>query len=142
MKSPQYDEDFYLWTQEMAGQLRAGRFDRVDVENVAEEIESLGRSDKRQLYNRLERLLMHLLKERLRGKSTASWRSTLAEQRVRVRRLLKDSPSLAPLLAEAVKDVYPDAVERAAIEMNVERSCFPAVCPFPLIEILGADLPR
>jgi hypothetical protein len=114
----------------------------VDVENVAEEIESLGRSDKRQLENRLERLFMHLLKARLRGKSTASWRSTIAEQRVRVRRLLKDSPSLAPLLAAAVEDVYPDAVERAAIEMNVERSCFPAACPFTLSEILGGDPAR
>jgi uncharacterized damage-inducible protein DinB len=57
-----YEQDFYQWTQQMATVLRNGHFDQLDIENIAEEIESLGRSDRRELKSRLTVLLMHLLK--------------------------------------------------------------------------------
>jgi len=60
--SAAYDEDFYAWTQEQATLLRSRQFSQVDIENVAEELESMGRSDKRQIDSRLEVLLTHLLK--------------------------------------------------------------------------------
>src|ERR1700687_408636 len=90
-----YDEDFAAWTSETARQLRAGRFSEIDVEHVAEEIEDMGKSEKRELLSRLTALVVHLLKSKWQAdKRTASWQSTIAMQRVEIRKLLGQSPSL------------------------------------------------
>src|SRR5712691_611546 len=92
-----YDDDFFAWTQEQARLLRAGELTIVDAENLAEEIESVGRSDRREIRNRLIVLLAHLLKwghqQRRRG---VSWSDTIAEQRLQIDSVLVDSPSLRP----------------------------------------------
>src|ERR1700677_4428442 len=102
-----YDTDFYAWSNEQAALWRAGRVAEGDVENIAEEIESMGRSEKRELVNRLTVLFVHLLKWRyqpsLRGRS---WTLTIGQQRRRLVKLLDANPSLKSQLNEALADAY------------------------------------
>ncbi len=126
-----YEEDFYAWALKNADLLRQGRFTEIDIDNIAEELESMGRSERRQLANRLEVLLAHLLKWRYQpARRGNSWRYTIEEQRRKVRKLLKDSPSLGPRLDREVEDVYPDAVLLAARETGRDKSELPVGCPF------------
>jgi Domain of unknown function DUF29 len=126
-----YDADFYAWANEQAALLRAGRFSEVDVEHIAEEIESMGRGEKRELVSLLAVLLLHLLKwvhqPDRRGKS---WRLTIEEQRRQLSRHMRDNPSLAARLDEALRDAYGDAVLRAERETDLPRDMFPWSCPW------------
>src|SRR5689334_13690461 len=90
-----YDTDFYAWTAEQAALLRAGRLSEADVENIAEEIESMGRSERRELVNRLTVLFVHLLKWRHQpGLRPRSWALTIEQQRIQLGRHLDHNPSL------------------------------------------------
>lgn len=137
-----YDTDYVAWLEQQAAHLRAGRLAALDVENVAEELEGLMRSQRQQLENRLEVLILHLLKwDHQPGQRSNRWRSTVAEQRARIRRLLRDSPSLKRSLEEAAREVYPEAVERAAIESGLGEDAFPSALPYPVDQILERELP-
>ena len=132
-----YDIDFYDWTQTMATALRQGRWQELDLDNLAEEIESLGRSDKRALKHRLEVLLMHLLKWQYQPeKRSNSWRATIVEQRLRIIDLLSDSPSLKPYLESEFANGYINACKLAAAETGLAATAFPSKCPFALKTIL------
>ena len=126
-----YERDFYAWANRQAHLLRAGRLAEADIEHIAEEIESMGRSEKRELIARLGVLLTHLLKWRfqpaLRGNS---WRLMIQEQRRRLVRHLDDNPSLRFLLAEATADAYGDALLAAQRETGLPEATFPPDCPF------------
>src|ERR1700756_3199974 len=112
-----YEEDFYAWTVEQARLLRSGKLASIDVANIAEEIESLGRSDKRAIESRLTVLLMHLLKWQIQSKMRSqSWSGTILEQRRRIAKLLQESPSLRPFVNEALAEAYTDALEAASNE--------------------------
>lgn len=135
-----YDADYVAWLGEQAAHLRAGRLHAVDIENVAEELEGLARSDRHQLANRVETLLLHLLKWDLQpSRRSRSWRATIVEQRIRVRQLLKESPSLRPGLANVVVDVYPDAVQRASAETGLAERRFPEASPYAIEEVLERE---
>lgn len=126
-----YDADFHAWANEQATLLRAGRLSEIDVEHIAEEIETLGRGEKRELASRLSVLLLHLLKwahqpER-RGRS---WELTIKEQRRQLTRHLRDNPSLGAWTDQAMADAYGDAVLRAELEMNVPSDMLPRDCPY------------
>ena len=137
-----YDLDYVAWLEEQAAHLRAGRLSALDVANVAEELEGLARSDRHELANRLETLILHLLKwDHQPDQRSNRWRASVAEQRRRIRRLLKESPSLQPSLAGAARDVYPDAIEQAAIETQLSESTFPATLPYSLEQIFERELP-
>ncbi|MCA6517994.1 MAG: DUF29 domain-containing protein, partial [Pseudanabaena sp. M110S1SP2A07QC] len=107
-----YESDFYNWTVEQVKRLRLGKLDGLDLENLAEEIESLGNQKKSELENRLAVLLGHLLKwdlqPNLRGKS---WRSTIREQRREIKKLIRKNPSLKSYLDEAMTDGYESALD-------------------------------
>src|SRR6266404_8740955 len=144
-----YEEDFYAWTVEQARLLRSGEFSSIDVANVAEEIESLGRGDKRELESRLTVLLMHLLKWQIQSKMRSrSWSGTILEQRRRIakllkEKLLKESPSLLPFVNEALAEAYSDALEAASNETGLPETEFPTECPFTPDEVLSrAFLPE
>ncbi|MBF0551328.1 MAG: DUF29 domain-containing protein, partial [Deltaproteobacteria bacterium] len=95
MNPESYDRDFYAWTMNNAELIRQGRFSEIDIEHLAEELEGMGRSEKRALISRLAVLLAHLLKWTFHpGLRCTSWKYTIKEQRRRVLALLKDSPSL------------------------------------------------
>jgi len=135
-----YDEDFAVWTAETARLLRAGRFDEVDIEHVAEEIEDMGKRDKRELHSRLTVLILHLLKWKWQPeKKSASWGSAIVTQRAELRRLFRQSPSLKAEVQDAVEDVYSDAMEGATVETGLPARTFPRKCPFTPDQILDRD---
>ena len=137
-----YDTDYVAWLDQQVAHLRAGRLTALDVDNVAEELESLMRKERRQLANRLEVLIQHLLKwDRQTDQRANRWRSTIQEQRTRLRRLLNDSPSLKPELEPTCREVYADAVRAAAIEMLLDVSVFPSELPYSIEEIFERELP-
>jgi hypothetical protein len=137
-----YDTDYVAWLEEQVAHLRAGRLAALDFDNVAEELESLMRKERRQLANRLEVLIHHLLKWDHRPDQRANrWRATIQEQRTRVRRLLDDSPSLRPEVEPRCEEVYADAVQAAAIDTLLSVSVFPSELPYSVEEIFERELP-
>ena len=137
-----YDQDFYAWTQTTAALIRAGKWSDLDQEALAEEVESLGKSDWRELASRIAVLLRHLLKWRYqpeRRQRGRSWRSTIWEQRSRLRRLLRQSPSLAPLVPQTIQEEYAEACQRASDETGLPLTTFPATCPWTAAQVLDTD---
>lgn len=133
-----YEEDFYAWTVEQARLLRAGELSVLDVANIAEEIESLGRSDRRELGSRLTVLLLHLLKWRSQpDMRSKSWLTTIREQRRQIEKLLRESPSLHSFVATALTESYSDARDDAVEETGIAETEFQAECPFTLDEVLS-----
>jgi hypothetical protein len=133
-----YANDFYGWATETAEKLRSGRLSEVDLEHVAEEIESLGKSEQQQLSSRLVVLLTHMLKWEFQPEAQkGGWEATIKLQRLRIRRLLDKNPSLKPLFWETVEESYPLAVIHAAEETNKVEEDFPRTCPYSKEEILG-----
>jgi len=130
-----YETDFHQWAFEQAQRLRSG--EPVDVENVAEELETLGRSEERELTNRLAVLLQHMLKcDRQPERRNASWEGTIKEQRRQIARLLEENPSLKPKLPDYLEDAYATAVTFASIGTGVIEEDFPARCRYAIDEIL------
>ena len=124
-----YDQDFALWIEETVKQLKSGNFSEVDLENLIEEVESLGRRDKRELKSRLVTLFEHALKrcyvplpDCYRG-----WEVTIKRTQSKLNDVLKDSPSLHNLLIDIYEKCYQEAVENMRIEYDAS---FPDNCPF------------
>jgi hypothetical protein len=135
-----YDDDFYAWTMEQARLLRSGDLSTIDARNIAEEIESIGKSDRRELRNRLSVLVMHLLKWRYQsGFRSTSWSGTVREQRQQIKALLDESPSLRPQLADELATIYEWGRTKAAGETGMPESTFPAKCPFKPAQILDEN---
>jgi hypothetical protein len=140
MQDSLYDHDLYRWAMETARLVRAGRFGEVDIVHLAEELESMGKTERRALESRLVVLLVHLLKWQFQPeRRSRSWERTLTEQRKQIGKLLADSPSLRPLLPDLVRDAYDSAVRWAADETGRDEAEFPADCPYPLERILALD---
>ena len=133
-----YDADFYAWTVEQARLLRAGELSAIDAANIAEEIESMGRSDRRELQSRLVVLIMHLLNWRHQpAAQSRSWSATIEEQRLQIENVFAESPSLRPLAAGMLAQAYAIARTRAIAETGLADEAFPAACPFSLDDILS-----
>jgi inactivated superfamily I helicase len=131
------DDDYALWCAQQGALLRAGRFGALDRNNLAEELESLGRSDRFEIESRLKVLLVHLLKWRFQpDKRKPGWRSTIREQRGRIARRLRESPSLKGYPLEVLAEEYSFAVAEAAAETGLAEEAFPAICPFTIEQIL------
>jgi hypothetical protein len=133
-----YDADFYAWTQEQAKLLRAQQWNLVDVANLIEEIESLGRQERRELVNRLAVLLGHLLKWQYQPElQGSSWQATIREQRRKIKRLIEQNPSLSSYLEEALQEGFEDGLDLAVRETNLPYETFPEDCPYPLEQALN-----
>jgi hypothetical protein len=116
---------------------RAGRLTALDVANVVEELEDMGRSQRQQLENRLEVLLCHMLKKQYQPKKhKRGWDATIDEQRRAIQRLLRDSLSLKRNLLTRIREIYPDAVSAAVHETDLKRNRFPAELPYELATVL------
>ena len=127
-----YHADFYAWYLTTATLIREGKWYDIDPESVAEEVESLGRSQKRELESRLEVLMMHLLKwcyQPERRASSHSWYDRILEQRSQFVRLLRDNPSLHPQVFILLTEGYADARRRAIGETQSLVAVFPQACP-------------
>jgi hypothetical protein len=128
-----YEKDVNAWANEQAGLLRAGRFDLLDVEHVAGEIEDVGKAEQRELASRMVVLLAHLLKWQYQpDRRGASWEKTIKAQRKEISYTLEESPSLVPKLQEPrwLGMVWAGAVAQAVNETGLD--CYPDVCPWAL----------
>jgi len=135
-----YDDDFYAWTIEQTRLLRSGDLSTIDAGNIAEEIESMGKSDRRELRNRLSVLAMHLLKWRYQpGFRSASWSGTIREQRQQIKELLDESPSLRPQVMGELATIYKSGRIKATGETGLPENTFPAKCPFTAQQILDEN---
>jgi hypothetical protein len=126
---PTYEEDVVAWSIDQANLLRAGRFNDLDVEHIAEEIEDVGKSEQRELASRMAILIGHLLKWRFQSERRgASWEKTIKAQRKELAYALEESPSLRVKLAEArwIDLVWTKGVALAVAESGLD--CFPEVC--------------
>ncbi len=140
INSQLYDEDFYLWLETTAKQLKAGKLAEVDLVNLIEEIECMGRSEKRALKSNLIVVLMHLLKYKYQPeKRTNSWLSTIFEHRRRLQEGLVESPSLKNYFDENFGQCYQDARQQAALETGLFIDTFPVESPFTADECLRQD---
>jgi hypothetical protein len=136
-RSPLYDSDFYAWSREQAELLRAGKLAEADIEHIAEEIDSMGRTEKRELISRLTVLLLHLLKWRYQpGKRGPSWEASIRVQRLDVGEHLDDNPSLSPLLPQALASAYRKARLEAIAETGLPGATFPEACPWTVEQAL------
>ncbi len=136
-----YDRDFYAWTQTQSTHLRRHDTQHLDWENLAEEIEAIGRQERQELINRLRVLLGHLLKWHYQPQNRShSWEATIALQRDDIADLLRDNPSLKPFLTEAFADSYKKGRLLAIAETNLPAKTFPIEPPFDLDYALTADL--
>ena len=141
MTQTRYEADFYAWTQHQAALLRSGQLRELDVENLAEEIESMGRQERRELVNRLRVLMAHLLKWRFQpDRRCASWEATIAVQRSDLDDLVADNPSLKPFLIEAFGKAYQSGRQLAIEETNLQPAIFPLEPPFDLDFVLTGDI--
>jgi len=135
-----YTTDFYGWTQQQINLLKTQQWEKLDSVNLIEELETLGRKERQELRNRLAILLGHLLKWQFQAeKRSNSWLSTIKEQRIQIKLLLKDSPSLNPYLAEIFPTAYELGLALAMRETQLGEQLFPEICPYILAETLNAD---
>jgi hypothetical protein len=128
-----YEKDLHAWANEQARLLRAGRFDLLDIEHIAEEIEDVGKSEQRELANRMAVLLTHLLKWQYQtDRRGASWEKPIKAQRESIRYALEESPSLIPKLYEPrwLTMVWKHTVAQAVNETGLD--CFPNECPWTM----------
>jgi hypothetical protein len=137
-----YHKDVYLWTEKIVQLLKARQFNEVDWQNVIEEIEALGRSERDKLLSSLKVLTWHLLKWKYQPtKRTNSWKRTILRERRNIEEYLEDTPSLKQFLVDAewMTKVYRRAVREAADETGLDKEAFPGENEFSLEQMLDVD---
>jgi hypothetical protein len=138
-----YDSDFYQWTQTQTTALLDKDFAALDLEHLVEEIEALGKSDRRALQNHLKVVLHLLLKwayqPQERERRGPGWQDSIDESRTQIELILQDSPSLRPALHQALTWAYPRARRKAQRETHLPLTTFPEACPWPLDQVLDDD---
>ena len=141
MSAAQYERDFYTWANEQAALIRAGKFDQADIENIAEELETLGRSEARELKSLYRVLLLHLLKWRYQPNlQSSSWKATIRRKReVEIPEHLGENPGLKPRQQELFEAAYRSARIDAVGETGLPEATFPKDCPFTLDEAMRGD---
>ena len=140
METGLYDKDFYQWALKNAELMRQGKLSEIDVENIAEELESMGKSQKRELMSRLRVLLMHLLKWRYEPERRGrSWIETIGAQRADISLLIKDSPSLKHKIEESLEEAYRLAQRSFEKETGIAKKKLPASCPYTFDQAMDND---
>ncbi|HLO87523.1 MAG TPA: DUF29 domain-containing protein [Nostocaceae cyanobacterium] len=138
-----YEQDFYLWIQTTVKLLRERKLEQLDIENLIEEIDSMGRSEKKELKTRLIVLIEHLLKLQYwteeKDDNARGWRNTVVEQRRQIAYTLEDSPSLKSVLNDVFLDCYTDARNDTLRKYQLPSELFPEQSPFSLAQVLDAD---
>ncbi len=138
-----YDQDFYLWIQTTIQHLQERNLEQLDIENLIEEIDSMGRSEKKELKTRLVVLIEHLLKLQYwieeKDDNAGGWRNTVVEQRRQITYTLADSPSLKAILNDVFLPCYQDAKKDTINKYQLPSNLFPEEPPFSLDQVLNAD---
>jgi hypothetical protein len=137
---PKHDEDFYGWAMAEANLLRQRRLGDLDFDNLIEELESMGASERRALVSRMAQLIFHLLKWQFqpdfRGRS---WRASIKEQRKKTKGILKDNPSFKNEITNFISDAYEDAFLLIEKETPLDLKLFPAECPYSFEQIMNNE---
>ncbi|NCA70764.1 MAG: DUF29 domain-containing protein [Sphingobacteriia bacterium] len=134
---PDYDQDLVGWALANAALLRAGQLSRIDARHLAEELEDLGKSERRSVLSHLRNLMMHLLKWQCQpGLRGPSWRLSILNARLAIQEILDDSPSLKTGLEDLIDKAYALALRNAIIETGLPEATFPSVCPFTPEQLL------
>lgn len=135
-----YEHDFFSWTQQQAAHLREGRLDRMDLDNLAEEIESLGKSQLHALTSSYRHIAMHLLKLLVQPeKASRSWIATIGRERGNIELLLGENPGLKPKRTDRFAKAYPHARRDAADETGLPVAAFPILPPFDVADVESRD---
>lgn len=138
--APAYERDFYSWSLEQARLIRAGRLAAIDRDNVAEEIESLGREQFSKLESAIRILLVHMLKwDHQPARRSRSWAVSIKEHRLRLKHVLTDNPGLRPRVGEAIERAYERARLAATKETGLEETSFAVTCPYSWDDIVSRD---
>lgn len=137
---PEYDDDLVAWALANAALLRAGQLSEVDADHLAEELEDLGKSERRALCSHIRILVQHLLKWQLQpGLQGPSWRLSIENARREIQTILEDSPSLRAVADSCLEKEYPSARRNAVIETGLPEGLFPASCPYGAEQVLAED---
>ncbi len=135
-----YDRDFSKWLETTANQLRAKDYANLDWANLLDEIETMGKRERRSLKSNLVILLLHLLKWQYQAdQRSGSWKGSIVEHRQRIRDELDDSPSLQPYTIEILDAAYADGRDRAVAETGLDASIVPAACRYTIGQVLDRD---
>lgn len=135
-----YEKDVVAWAKEQAALLRSGQLSALDIEHIAEEIEDVGKSEKRELASRMAVLLAHLLKwQHQPGRRGSSWSRTIKEQRKAIAAAIRQTPSLQASLSDAdwLAGMWADAVTKAIDETGLDS--FPEDCPWAMEQVLSGE---
>ena len=139
----EYWDDFYSWLMDQAAHVRAGRWQALDRENLAEEIESLGREQFNKLESALRLLMLHMLKwDHQPTLRSRSWILSVEAQRVDLDNVLSDNPGLKRRIAEAIVEAYRRARIEAANETGLEKNEFPEECPYSWNDFVAREFSR
>ncbi len=137
-----YETDFYAWTLEQSKLLKEGNFEYLDITHLVEEIESLGRQERRELESHLGVLIGHLLKwDYQPEKRSKSWRATIREQRRSAQKLLLQNPSLKPYLLETMADAYESGKNLVIGETPLDDGDLPENCPYTFEQLFDPNFP-
>jgi hypothetical protein len=142
METSLYERDFYQWTMEQSRLLALGKLDGLDLVNLVEEIESLGKQQKQELRNRLGLLIGHLLKWQYQPeKRSKSWRSTIREQRREAKLIIEENPSLKSYLEEAIRLGTSQGLDLVVRETPLDYQDLPEECPYSVEQIFDNNFP-
>jgi hypothetical protein len=141
MTTPDYDTDFYAWTQAQAAAIRATEVAALDIDHLAEEVEDLGRAVRKAIGSQLERLLLHLLKWQYDPATDPRrlWRVTIRHARREIADDLAENRSLRVYPAERLSLAYRRARLDAADETDLPLATFPEVCPWSIVQVLDEN---
>lgn len=135
-----YETDYLRWIETTLAQLQVRDYSNIDWENLIEEIGDMGRSERRSLESNLTVIITHLLKWQYQPNfRSGSWKGSIVEHRRRIRKALKESPSLKAYFEEILTECYGDAVKQAMAETMLSVEIFPQVCPYKSVEVLDDD---
>lgn len=135
-----YDSDYYSWSLEQAQLLREGKFGKLDMLNLIEEVEDLGSKYSDSIESYFIVILTHLLKWQYQPElQCGSWKGSIVNGRTRIRRILKKNPGLRPKLDELYSDVYEDALLKAIAETDLPKTLLPKVNPWTKEQVMDID---
>ncbi len=135
-----YNTDFYSWTQQQVKLIRSGNLEALDLDNILEELDSMGKSEYRQFSHRLDILLMHLLKWQFQpAHRSTSWEGSIKEQRYRLKRLLKANPGIKPEIPAMLTEAYAVAKISAYKETGIAEDQYPELCPWTFDQSMDTD---
>ena len=134
-----YEIDFAEWSARTTELIRSGRFDEIDAETVAEEIEDLGKGERAAVWSHLNRLLMHKIEQIIQPeRDCASWQDSIESARLALRQRLKASPSLRLYLEQNLQEIYQEGLSLALLETGLEHAAVPDECHWDLDTLLAS----